>query len=147
MRFLSKSAQETINFAARFAKRLKAGDTIGLFGNLGSGKTTFTKGLAKGLGVEDARYVNSPTFVLIKEYEGRIPLYHFDLYRLDSLKDIEDLGFDDYLSSDGVMVIEWADKAEGLLPKGYFRVELITKKQDQRLIKVKKGPINVYLKP
>jgi len=131
--FLSDSAKQTIDFAASFAKRLKAGDIVALAGDLGSGKTTFTKGIAKGLGVKNYKYVNSPTFVLIKEYRGRIPLYHFDLYRLDNIKDIEDLDSDGYFFGKGITVVEWADKCEGLLPKncirGGFKIKGETKRE------------------
>jgi len=95
-KFLSESPEATIEFAAKFAKALKPGDIVALVGNLGAGKTTFTKGIAKGLGVKDYRHVNSPTFVLIKEYKGKTPLYHFDLYRLNNIKDIEDIDSDGY---------------------------------------------------
>ena len=83
MRFISNSVDETIKIGTKLAKKLKKGDVVALVGDLGSGKTVFTKGIAKGLGVKSPRYVNSPTFVIIKEYKGKFPLYHFDLYRLD----------------------------------------------------------------
>lgn len=133
-KFLSKSAGDTIEFAAKFAKALKPGCVVALVGNLGAGKTTFTKGIAKGLGVKDYRHVNSPTFVLIKEYKGRIPLYHFDLYRLDNIKDIEDLDSDEYFFGKGITVIEWADKCKALLPKNCIRVELKVKGENKREI-------------
>ena len=139
-KFLSKSAQETIEFAAKFAKTLKAGDIVALIGNLGAGKTTFTKGIAKGLGVKDYRHVNSPTFVLIKEYQGKVPLYHFDLYRLDAIKDIEDLDSDGYFFGRGITVIEWADKCKVLLPKNYIRVEFKIKGENVRQIVIARSP-------
>jgi len=136
-KFLSNSAKETIDFAEKFAKGLKAGDIIALIGNLGAGKTTFTKGIAKGLGVKNYSHVNSPTFVLIKEYKGKIPLYHFDLYRLDNIKDIEDLDSDGYFFGHGVTVVEWADKCKALLPKKYIRVEFKIKGENKREISIK----------
>jgi len=135
-KFLSRSPKDTIAFAAGFARRLKAGDILALAGNLGSGKTTFTKGIAKGLAVKEYKYVNSPTFVLIKEYKGRIPLYHFDLYRLGAVKDIEDVDCDGYFFGRGICVIEWADKCGPLLPKKYIRVEFKIKGETEREIVV-----------
>ena len=135
-KYKSQSAQDTIDFAAKFARSLKPGDIVALVGNLGAGKTTFTKGVAKGLGVKDYTHVNSPTFVLIKEYKGRIPLYHFDLYRLDNIKDIEDLDSDGYFFGKGITVIEWADKCKALLPEKYIRVDFKIKKENEREIKV-----------
>ncbi len=111
----TKSEQETIAEGKRLASFLKAGDLAALTGDLGSGKTTFTKGIASGLGVENPEYVNSPSFVLIREYKGEIPLYHFDLYRLDNLQDMGYIGIQEYLDGDGVVVIEWADKLGKLL--------------------------------
>lgn len=136
-KFLSRSPNNTISFAAAFAKALKHGAVVALVGNLGSGKTTFTKGIAKGLGVKGYRYVNSPSFVLIKEYKGRIPLYHFDLYRLDKIKDIEDLDSDGYFFGKGISVIEWADKCRVLLPKTCIRVEFRIKGENEREIIIK----------
>lgn len=132
--FCSHSVEETINFAKKLSASLKKGDVLGLFGNLGSGKTTFIKGLAKGLGLESK--VSSPSFVILKVYssEKNIPLYHFDLYRLRSLKEIEDMGFEDFVSSAGISVIEWADKAIKLLPKHYLKIRIQIKGEDSRLI-------------
>lgn len=136
-KIISKSPKETIEFAARFAKSLKAGDVVALVGNLGSGKTTFTKGVAKGLSVKEYEYVNSPTFVLIKEYKGKIPLYHFDLYRLDAVKDIEDLDADGYFFGKGITVIEWADKCKAFLPKRHIRIDFRIKGESEREITVR----------
>ncbi len=136
-KYLSESPKDTINFASRFAKALKAGDMLALTGNLGSGKTTFVKGIAKGLGVKNYKYVNSPTFVLIKEYKGKLPLYHFDLYRLDIIKDIEDLGSDEYFFGKGISVVEWADKCKALLPKNSIKIEFRIKGETKREIIIK----------
>ncbi len=92
MTMITRSAKETVTLAKNLARQLSKGDIVALYGDLGSGKTTFTKGIGEGLGVKDAIRINSPTFVLIKEYAGRLPLYHLDLYRLDNLKEIEDIG-------------------------------------------------------
>ena len=105
--------EETLQFAVSLAQRLLGGDVIALEGDLGAGKTAFTKGLAKGLGV--TRTVNSPTFTIIKEYQGRLPLYHMDVYRVSESE--EDLGFDEYFDGDGVTVIEWAHLIKEQLPE------------------------------
>lgn len=128
--------EETIELGARLAGRLKRGDCVGLVGGLGSGKTVFTKGIAKGLGVKGARYVNSPTFVIIKEYKGRIPLYHFDLYRLDKSTVLDFESFEEYFYGDGVSVIEWAGKVRGLLPKGCVEVRFSVAGESRRKIEV-----------
>ncbi|KPK38646.1 MAG: hypothetical protein AMJ78_09680 [Omnitrophica WOR_2 bacterium SM23_29] len=138
MAIISSSEKETIELGAKVAKRLRAGDLVALSGDLGAGKTTFVKGIAKGLKVKDYKYVNSPSFVLVKEYKGRIPLYHFDVYRLDNLKDIEDIGYEEYLGRKGVVVIEWAKKMSRILPKRYFDIVLKIKGPEERIIRISK---------
>jgi tRNA threonylcarbamoyladenosine biosynthesis protein TsaE len=123
-RIITDSAKESQQLGTGLARFLKPGDVVALSGDLGSGKTTFTKGIARGLGVKDPEYVNSPSFVLIREYRGKTNLYHFDLYRLDNICDIEYIGMQDYLNGDGVIVIEWADKLKGLLPGDHLHVEI-----------------------
>lgn len=105
-------SEETAQFAEKLAKLLQPGDVLTLEGDLGAGKTTFTKGIAKGLEIK--RNVNSPTFTIIKEYHGRLPLYHMDVYRLED--SLEDLGFDEYFEGEGVTVVEWAHLIEEQLP-------------------------------
>ena len=129
---LTNSASETMLIAEKLAKGLKPGDIIALSGDLGSGKTTFTKGIGKGLGVKDSRRINSPTFVLIKEYSGKIPLYHLDLYRLDALKEIENLAVEEYIYGTGVTVIEWAEKIKCLLPEKHILVKFKVKGDTKR---------------
>lgn len=107
--------EETKQFGIVLGKLLKSGDIICLNGDLGAGKTTLTKSIGLGLDVDD--YITSPTFTLINEYEGRIPLYHFDVYRLENAHELDDLGFDDYFYGNGVSIIEWAEKIENTLPK------------------------------
>lgn len=109
-----------MELAERLGKLVQAGDVITLEGDLGAGKTTFTKGLAKGLGV--TRVVNSPTFTIIKEYKGRIPLYHMDVYRLDD--EMEELGLEEYFYGDGVSVIEWAHIIEAQLPEDRLNISI-----------------------
>jgi tRNA threonylcarbamoyladenosine biosynthesis protein TsaE len=99
---------------------MQGGELVLLEGTLGAGKTAFTQGIAEGLQVRQV--VSSPTFTLLKEYEGRLPLYHFDLYRLDDPLEIVDLGFEEYFSGAGICVVEWADKAEGFWPAEHLRV-------------------------
>jgi len=135
---ISKSVEETMEIGAKFAKGLKKGDCVALIGDLGAGKTVFTKGVAKGLGVRNARYVNSPTFVIIKEYEGRFPLYHFDLYRLDGHSGFDDMNYEEYFYGDGVTVIEWADKIRELLPDRYWEVILKATDEKRRDIKIRR---------
>lgn len=112
--------EETFSMAQTFSKFLREGDTIALEGDLGAGKTTFTKGLAKGLGIN--KNISSPTFTIIKEYKGIFPLYHMDVYRLkDSM---EDLGFDEYFHGDGITVIEWAHIIQDQLPEQFLTIEI-----------------------
>lgn len=119
---VSRSPEETVAFGKKIGACLKKGDTIALIGDLGSGKTTFVKGLALGLG-NRKEAISSPSFVIVKEYNsGKIPLYHIDLYRLKGLADIDSIGLEEYIGSDGVCVIEWAEKAEWLLPKDCIKI-------------------------
>lgn len=134
---ISKSAEETMALGERLAKTLKRGSVVALVGDLGSGKTVFTKGIARGLGVKEPRYVNSPTFVIIKEYKGRLPLYHFDIYRLDRSGVLDIENFEEYFYGDGVTVIEWADKIRGSLPPRYIEVNLSVTGEGARTIRMR----------
>jgi len=116
------SADETRSLGMKIAKHLKSRDILALCGPLGAGKTTFIQGLAEGLEVKD--YVTSPTFVLINEYKGRLPLYHIDLYRLDDLNQIEELGLSEYFEKEGVTVIEWAEKLGELKPEFCHEIKI-----------------------
>lgn len=103
---------------------LRAGDVVALVGELGTGKTTLTQGIAQGLGLGPSS-VKSPSFVLMREYRaGRLPLYHIDLYRLEGFTDIQRMGYEDYLGGDGVAVVEWAEKLQMILPWEHLRVDL-----------------------
>lgn len=130
----SKTAASTRRIGEAIGKELKAGDVILLAGPLGAGKTTLVQGMAKGLGVTGS--VMSPTFVLARELEGRLKMYHVDLYRLEKIPEITDLGLDDYLYGDGVTVIEWADRAETLWPDDHLRVDLEYAADKGRKLKV-----------
>lgn len=124
MQIISKSIKDTLDIGRVIAKNLKKGDIICLFGQLGSGKTILTKGIALGLGVKP-REIISPSFVLIRQYpKAKLPFYHFDLYRLNSLKEILNLGYEEYFYGNAVTVIEWADRLKNLIPKECLKVEL-----------------------
>ncbi len=118
--FISTSAEETRRLAAQLAAELKPGNCVLLIGELGVGKTTFVQGLAQGLGITEI--VRSPTFILMREYHGRIPLYHFDAYRIKNLDELREIGFEDTVRAEGITVIEWGEKTEKLLPQGCWRV-------------------------
>jgi tRNA threonylcarbamoyladenosine biosynthesis protein TsaE len=117
---ITSNADETMSIAERLAELLQPGDVLTLEGDLGAGKTTFTKGLAVGLGIQ--RMVNSPTFTIIKEYHGRLPLYHMDVYRVTD--ENEDLGFEEYFEGDGVTVVEWAHLIGEQLPEDRLDIYL-----------------------
>ncbi len=114
MIFESNSAEETFAFGKKLGESAKPGDIICLDGDLGVGKTVFTQGFAAGLEIDD--YVNSPTFTIVKEYEGRLPLYHFDVYRIGDSSEMEEIGYEDYFYGQGVSIIEWPELIEDLLP-------------------------------
>ena len=130
---ISGSEEETQKCAQHLASQLKAGDIVLLQGNLGAGKTTFVKGLAQALKVS-AKKVNSPTFVLMNYYKGRLPIYHFDLYRLGTPKEIDTLDFDEYFYRQGISVIEWAERLGEYKPKQYYLVEFQHKGESKRKI-------------
>ena len=117
---VTRRASETEAVARKLASMIKPDDVIAMYGSLGAGKTCFVKGLAKGLNA--AQSVRSPTFTLINEYHGDLALYHLDLYRLNSPSEIEDIGWTEYLDCGGVLVIEWAEKVEKLLPEDRYDV-------------------------
>lgn len=124
---------ETRQVAAQLAVLLKPGDVVTLEGELGAGKTTFTKGLANGLGVK--RNVSSPTFTIIKEYQGELPLYHMDVYRLENSE--EDIGFDEYFNGDGICVVEWAQFISEFLPEERLEIEIQYAGEESRTIQFK----------
>ena len=130
-KLISNSPAETEAIGERLAKALKGTEVIALFGGLGMGKTAFTRGLARGLGVSDG--VSSPTFALVNEYEGRCAVYHFDMYRVTSWDDLYSTGFFDYLDT-GVLVIEWSENIEGALPDDAIRITISRGEQDDSRI-------------
>jgi tRNA threonylcarbamoyladenosine biosynthesis protein TsaE len=117
------SLEKTLELGRRLGALLFPGAVLGLEGTLGAGKTNLVRGIAEGLGV-DARLVSSPTFVLIQEYEGRLPLYHFDAYRLKTVAEFLDLGVEEYFAGQGVCVVEWADKVASVFPPEHLWVRL-----------------------
>lgn len=114
--YRSASPAQTLALGEAVGSLTAAGDVIALIGELGTGKTLFVTGLARGLGIEPATYVSSPTFTIIHRYAGRLPLYHIDLYRIETPGSFASIGLDEYLEGDGVVVIEWADHGWGCLP-------------------------------
>ena len=127
--------EETEEFGTKLGKILKSGDIICLNGDLGAGKTTLTKSI--GLGLDVKEYITSPTFTLINQYRGRLPVYHFDEYRLENADELYDLGFDEYFYGNGVCIIEWADKIENLLPKERLVLDIKKGKDiDERVINI-----------
>ena len=135
--FTSRAAAETYAFASRLAANAAPGDVLCLTGDLGVGKTIFAKGFAAGLGV--TQDVTSPTFALVNVYEGRLPLYHFDVYRVQSLNEMEDTGYEDYFYGKGVCLVEWAELIAPLIPENAAHVRIekdLTQGEDYRLITV-----------
>jgi tRNA threonylcarbamoyladenosine biosynthesis protein TsaE len=116
------SPEETERLGESIGRALEPGIVVALIGELGAGKTTLTKGIARGLDVPDL--VHSPTFTLIHEHKGPLPVYHFDLYRLDTIEQIEDLGYEDYFHAPGVTIVEWAEKIESLLPDDHLEIRI-----------------------
>ena len=134
IRHVTQAYEETIALAAKFAGVLKRGDTVCLFGDLGSGKTAFVKGMAKGLKIAP-EHVHSPTFTLMNIYEGKIPLYHFDLYRIRSV-DLFGLGYEEFFYGDGITAVEWSERLEELLPRDHWHVTLSHAGDDKREITI-----------
>ena len=140
--FKTYSPEETARIAYQIGEAVTQGTVITLEGDLGAGKTTFTKGLAKGLGIE--RNVNSPTFTIIKEYKGRLPLYHMDVYRVEDA--FEDLGFDEYFEGQGVTVVEWAHLIEDQLPSELLSIQILYIGENERkIVLIPKGEKYVQL--
>ena len=133
MIFFTKSPAETKGLGERIGKLLLPGDVIALTGELGSGKTILTKGIARGMGIKGDP-VRSPSFVLIKEYPGKVPLFHFDLYRLKKPEELNTIGYEEYFSGKGAVVIEWAERAKNFLPEEYLEIKLSIISKNKRKI-------------
>lgn len=133
MRFISHSVADTQQLGARLAAQLQPGDVLLMLGDMGVGKSEFTRGLARGLGVKG--YVTSPTFTILQVHEdGWMPLYHFDWYRLTDAEELYELSMDEYLYGEGVSVIEWPSRAEEVIPETYLEVNLIPLDDEERAI-------------
>lgn len=133
MHFNSKSEIETFNIGRKFSKNLKPGDIVLVEGTLGAGKSVFIRGVAKGLGINEP--MPSPTFTILNEYEGKCKMYHFDLYRINSPEELYNIGFEEYLYSEAISLIEWPSKAGFLLPEKAIKVNIeIT--ENGRIIKI-----------
>ena len=122
LKLITKSPEQTQKLGERLGELAQPGDVFLLTGELGAGKTCLTQGIAWGLGIKE--YALSPTFVIMRELHGRLPLYHIDLYRLDKIEESLDLGLDDYLYGKGICVVEWADKALSILPKKHLLIKI-----------------------
>lgn len=122
--FRTHSPEETQAIGERVGQDLKPGDIVALIGDLGAGKTCLTQGIARGVKIEPNQIVNSPSYTLINEYAGKIPIYHIDLYRLQRREEVLDLGLEEYLEENGICIIEWADRMLDLLPEGCMTIEL-----------------------
>lgn len=139
MEYISNSCEETAKIAAEFSKTLSGGDVLCMYGDLGAGKTAFVQGLAKGLGIEEP--VTSPTFTIVNEYYGRLPLYHFDVYRIADPDEMYEIGYEEYVYGSGVSVIEWPQLIEDILPENYYKVCIvkdISIHEDYRKITIEK---------
>lgn len=133
--FISKNESQTQKLAAKLARHLRQGDCLALVGDFGSGKTTFVKGLACGLGIKKNQYVASPSFVILKIYKGRFPVYHFDLYRLSRLRDFEDIGLSEFSGGEGISIVEWADRSEDFGIPWAMRIEFSVTGPNERRLK------------
>ncbi|MGN0536820.1 MAG: tRNA (adenosine(37)-N6)-threonylcarbamoyltransferase complex ATPase subunit type 1 TsaE [Acutalibacteraceae bacterium] len=131
--YITHSPEETEHLAALIADRLHGNETLAMFGGLGVGKTAFTRGLAKGLGIDDG--VSSPTFAIVNEYEGRFPVHHFDMYRITSWDDLYATGFFDYLEN-GITVIEWSENVETALPENAIIIRFEVLSEFERKITI-----------
>ena len=138
-RIMSESSEQTEKIAYDMAAFLEPGDVVCLGGDLGAGKTVFAKGLVKALGVEG--YVTSPTFTIVNEYSGRYPIYHFDVYRINDVDEMFEIGFEEYIYGEGISIIEWADNIREILPPSRLRIDIkkdLQKGENYREIEIRK---------
>ncbi|MCQ2587331.1 MAG: tRNA (adenosine(37)-N6)-threonylcarbamoyltransferase complex ATPase subunit type 1 TsaE [Treponema sp.] len=134
LKFITKNPEETISLGYKIGQKLKKGDVIAMQGTLAAGKTTITKGIAKALNIDDT--ITSPTFCLISEYSGKMPLYHMDVYRLEGGDDFVNLGTDDMIYGDGVSIIEWSEKIMDELPEKTIILKITPNDDGSRLIEI-----------
>jgi tRNA threonylcarbamoyladenosine biosynthesis protein TsaE len=137
LEIVTRSPEETQKVGVKLGELALPGDVFLLVGELGVGKTCLTQGIAWGLGIKE--YAASPSFVVVRELQGRLPLYHIDFYRLDHLEEIAELGLDDYLYGKGVCVLEWAEKGLSLLPEEHLMIEMDYLSDSERRLKFKPG--------
>ena len=128
---ITKSAAETQSFGEAFARKLKQGDVVSLYGDLGSGKTQLVKGMCRSLGV--TRTVNSPTFIIVNEYSSSAfpSIYHFDLYRMKTEQEVLDMGFSDYVNEKSIVLIEWPEHVENILPSDTYKIRIAHSDEDE----------------
>ncbi len=129
---ISRCVEDTVDFGAFLGGQLAKGSVITLSGELGSGKTCLAQGIARGLEVPEGLYVTSPSYTLINEYPGRLHLFHIDLYRVGDISELEEIGLDEILAADGVIVVEWGEKLPGILPEQRLRVSISTVNDETR---------------
>lgn len=133
---VSRNSEETVRIGRILGTCLKAGDIVALIGELGTGKTCLTQGIARGLDISESYAVTSPTFTLINEYPGRHILYHFDVYRLEGSGDLEDMGYEEYFYGKGVSVIEWAEKIADIIPETAITIEISFLDENTRRLEI-----------
>ena len=133
------SPEETQTIGKQIGASLKTGDVIALVGDLGAGKTCLTQGIARGAGIASNEVVNSPSYTLINEYEGEVPIYHIDLYRLQHHGEIVDLGLEEYLEGAGICIIEWADRMTNLLPANHLEITITWVDESTRTIELQRN--------
>ena len=136
--FQTHSPEETRTIGQQIGETLKAGDVIALIGDLGAGKTCLTQGLARGIGIASQQVVNSPSYTLINEYAGELPIFHIDLYRLQHHGELIDLGLEEYLEGNGICIIEWADRMSNLLPVSYIQITMTWVDESTRRIELQR---------
>jgi tRNA threonylcarbamoyladenosine biosynthesis protein TsaE len=133
-KIITSNSKQTKNLGNKLARRLRQGSLVALSGSLGSGKTTMIKGICQGLGVKEL--VKSPCFVIMTQYKGKLPIYHFDLYRLKKTEELYNIGYEEYFYGDGICLVEWAEKARNFLPEQRIDVFLKIISESKREIKI-----------
>lgn len=134
MKLTSTGESDTVRAGSELARKLRPGAVVALYGGLGAGKTAFVRGMAEGLGVSGQ--VSSPTFTVVNEYPGAVPLFHFDLYRLSCADELYDIGWDDYLDRGGICAVEWSERADGVFGGDTVRVDISRLGENERLITI-----------
>ncbi len=138
--FRTENPEETQSLGEELGKKLKPGSVIALIGDLGSGKTCLTQGIARGVGIAPHEVVSSPSYILINEYTGKIPIYHIDLYRIETSEEIAELGLGEYVDGLGICIIEWADRMQDDLPDTCIMVHITWEDENSRSIKIEQLP-------